>query len=61
VDAVKSLNQNSVLNDASSHLKSETNESLIEIAGGLLGDFLNPTYVSQDEDELWKKKRKLRR
>ncbi|WP_379968450.1 relaxase/mobilization nuclease domain-containing protein [Epilithonimonas sp. UC225_85] len=61
VDAVKSLNQNSVLNDASSHLKSETNESLIEIAGGLLGDFLNPTYVSQDEDELWKKKLKLRR
>ncbi len=60
-DAVKSLNQNSVVNDASNHLKSETNESLIEIAGGLLGDFLNPTYVSQDEDELWKKKRKFRR
>jgi hypothetical protein len=60
-DAVKSLNQNSVVNDASNHLKSETNESLIEIAGGLLSDFLNPTYVSQDEDELWKKKRKLRR
>ena len=60
-DAVKSLNQNSVVNDASNHLKSETNESLIEIAGGLLSDFLNPTYVSQDEDELWKKKRKFRR
>lgn len=60
-DAVKSLNQNSVINDASNHLKSETNESLLEIAGGLFGDFLNPTYVSQDEDELWKKKRKLRR
>jgi hypothetical protein len=60
-DAVKSLNQNSVVNDASNHLKSETNESLIEIAGGLLGDFLKPTYVSQDEDELWKKKRKLRK
>ncbi|SUX43977.1 relaxase/mobilization nuclease domain-containing protein [Chryseobacterium indoltheticum] len=60
-DALKSLNQNSVINDASSHLKSETNESLIEIAGGLLGDLLNPTYVSQDDDELWKKKRKLRR
>lgn len=60
-DALKSLNQNNVINDASNHLKSETNEILIEIAGGLLGDFLNPTYVSQDEDELWKKKRKLRR
>ncbi len=60
-DLVKSLSQSNVKNDASNHLKSETNESLLEIAGGLFGDFLNPTYVSQDEDELWKKKRKLRR
>ncbi|MBH1959952.1 MAG: relaxase/mobilization nuclease domain-containing protein [Flavobacteriia bacterium] len=60
-DAVKSLNQNNINNEASNLLKSETNESLIEIAGGLLGDFLQPTYVSEDEDELWKKKRKLRR
>lgn len=60
-DRVKSLSQINVNNDASNHLKSETNESLIEIAGGLFGDFINPTYVSQDEDELWKKKRKLRR
>ena len=60
-DLVKSLSQSSVNNDAGNPLKKETNESLIEIAGGLLGDFLNPTYVSQDEDELWKKKRKLRR
>lgn len=59
-DAVKSLNQNSAINDASNYLKSETNESLLEIADGLLSDFLNPTYVSQDEDELWKKRRKLR-
>jgi hypothetical protein len=58
---VRSLSQSSIKNDVSNHLKSETDESLIEIAGGLLGDFLNPTYVSQDEDELWKKKRKLRR
>lgn len=60
-DAVKSLNQNNINNEASNLLKSETNESLIEIAGGLLSDLLNPTYVSQGEDELWKKKRKLRR
>ena len=60
-DLVKSLSQNSVNNDASNHLKSDPNESLIDIAGELIGDFLNPTYVSQDEDELWKKKRKLRR
>jgi len=58
---VTSLSQSSIKNDVSDYLKSETNESLIEIAGRLLGDFLNPTYVSQDEDELWKKKRKLRR
>lgn len=60
-DLVRLLSQSSVNNDASDYLKSATNGSLIEIAGGLLGDFLNPTYVSQDEDELWKKKRKLRR
>ncbi len=60
-DLVKSLSQSSIKNDVSDYLKSETNESLIEIAGGLLSDLLNPTYVSQDEDELWKKKRKLRR
>lgn len=60
-DLVKSLSQNSVDNVVSNYLKSETNESLVEIAGGLIGDFLNPTYVSEDEDELWKKKRKLRR
>lgn len=58
---VKSLSNSIVNNDPGNHLKSETDESLIEIAGGLLSDFLNPTYVSQEEDELWKKKRKLRR
>ena len=55
-DMVKSVSQNIVNN----HLKSETNESLLDVTGGLLGNLLNPTYVSQDEDELWKKKRKLR-
>lgn len=60
-DIIKSLSQSIINNDTNNHLKSEKNESLIEIAGGLLGDFLNPTYVSQDENELWKKKRKLRR
>lgn len=58
---VRSLSHSTINNDAGYYLKSETNESLIEIAGGLLSDFLNPTYVSQDEDELWKKKRKLKR
>ncbi|MBV6879138.1 relaxase/mobilization nuclease domain-containing protein [Epilithonimonas sp. FP105] len=58
---VRSLSHSTINNDSGNHLKSETDESLIEIAGGLFGDFLNPTYISQDEDELWKKKRKLRR
>lgn len=58
---VKSLSQNIVKNDVGNTLRSETNESLIETAGGLLVDLLKPTYVSQDEDELLKKKRKLRR
>ncbi|MFC0343765.1 relaxase/mobilization nuclease domain-containing protein [Epilithonimonas hispanica] len=60
-DLGKLLNKNNEINNQNTHSDSETNESLIEIADGLLGDFLKPTYVSQDEDELWKKKRKLRR
>jgi len=58
---VRSLSNSIVNNDPGNHLKSETDESLLEIAGGLLSEFLNPTYVSQEEDELWKKKRKLRK
>lgn len=58
---VNSLSQNNVKNDAATHLKAEPNENLIETAGVLLGDFLKPTYVPQDEDELWKKRRKLRK
>ncbi len=60
-DLGKSLNNNNEINNQNTPNESATNESLIEIAGGLLGDFLKPTYVSKDEDELWKKKRKLRR
>ncbi|SUX44492.1 relaxase/mobilization nuclease domain-containing protein [Chryseobacterium indoltheticum] len=60
-DLLKSLSQNSVINEIGDVLRSEKNESLIEIAGDLLEDLLKPSYVAQDEDELWKKKRKLRR
>lgn len=60
-DLGKLLNKNNEINNQNTHSESATNESLIEIAGGLLDDFLKPTYVSQDEDELWKKKRKLKR
>ncbi len=59
-DLGKLLNKNNEINNQNTHSESETKESLIEIAGGLLGDFLKPTYVSQDEDELWKKKRKIK-
>ncbi len=60
-DLGKLLNKNSEINNQNTHSESATNESLIEIAGGLLGDFFKPAYVAQDEDELWKKKQKLRR
>lgn len=60
-DLGKLLNKNNEINNRNTPSESATNESLIEIAGGLLDYFLKPTYVSQDEDELWKKKRKLRR
>lgn len=60
-DLGKLLNKNNEINNQNTHGESATNESLIEITGGLLDDFLKPTYVPVDEDELWKKKRKLRR
>ncbi|RXM40436.1 relaxase [Chryseobacterium sp. CH21] len=52
---INSLSQNNVKNDDATHLKAEPKESLIENAGVLLGDFLKPTYVPQDEEELWKR------
>ncbi|MCG2792864.1 MAG: relaxase/mobilization nuclease domain-containing protein [Weeksellaceae bacterium] len=36
-------------------------DSILQIAGDLLEDVLKPSYVSPQEDELWKKKRKTRR
>ena len=38
-----------------------TTDTLKEIAGEMIEDFLKPNYVSQQEDEWWKKKRKMRR
>ena len=49
------------INNYDGHSKSDTNESVIEIAGELLKDLLKPTYVAQnDDEELRKKKRKSR-
>ena len=38
-----------------------TKDTLQKIAGEVIEDFLKPNYVSQQEDEWWKKKRKMRR
>lgn len=38
-----------------------TTDTLQEIAGEVIEDFLKPNYVSQQEDEWWRKKRKMRR
>lgn len=62
-DLVKSMTGNEELkhiNNYDGHSKSETSESVIEIAGELLKDFLKPTYVAPDDEELRKKKRKSR-
>lgn len=53
-EAVKNANKNEI------HSKSETNESVMGIAGDLLKDFLKPSYVVENDDEPWKKKRKSR-
>lgn len=62
-DLVKSITGNEVMNNNDNyeiHPKSETSESVIEIAGELLKDFLKPTYVAPDDEELRKKRRKSR-
>ena len=41
--------------------ESTTKDSITEIAGELIDDFLKPNYVSHQEDNWWKKKRKIRR
>ena len=38
-----------------------TKDTLQKIAGEAIEDFLKPNYVSQQEDEWWRKKRKMRR
>lgn len=63
-DLVKSITGNEAMKNNNKYeidSKSETSESVIEIAGELLNDLLKPTYVAQNEDEEpWKKKRKSR-
>ncbi|AZI54750.1 hypothetical protein EIB75_05565 [Epilithonimonas vandammei] len=62
-DLVKSMTGNEEvkhINNYDVHSKSDKTESVIEIAGELLKDFLKPTYVAPDDEELRKKKRKSR-
>ena len=46
---------------ASSFSRSENNEKILEIAMDAVEDILKPNYVSQAEDEWWKKKKKFKR
>ena len=47
--------------DFTTTVKSTTIDTLQEIASEVIEDFLKPNYVSQQEDEWWRKKRKMRR
>ncbi|MBT2620624.1 relaxase/mobilization nuclease domain-containing protein [Chryseobacterium sp. ISL-6] len=53
-EVTKNINNNAIPS------KSAKNESVIEIAGELLEGLLKPSYVAQNDDEIWKKKRKSR-
>lgn len=62
-DLIKSITGNEEMKNNNKYeidSKSETSESVLEIAGELLKDFLKPTYVANNDDELRKKKRKSR-
>ncbi|WP_193813319.1 hypothetical protein [Kaistella flava (ex Peng et al. 2021)] len=50
-----------IIVNSSNVLGATTKDTLQEIAGEGIDDFLKPNYVLQQEDEWWKKKRKSRR
>jgi len=56
----KSMSENSEMNNQNIQPQSSSKESVAEIAGELLEELLKPNYVAQNDDELWKKKRKSR-
>ena len=56
----KSMSENSELNHQNIQPKSPSKESVAKIASELLEELLKPNYVAQNDDELWKKKRKSR-
>ncbi len=59
-DLTKSISDNGEMNHQNIQPKSLSKESVAEIAGELLEELLKPNYVAQNDDELWKKKRKSR-
>lgn len=56
----KSMSENSEINSLNTQPKSLSNENLSKIASEFLEDFLKPSYVAPNDDQLWKKKRKSR-
>lgn len=59
-DLTKSMSGISEMNNKNIQPKSSSKESVAEIASEFLEELLKPNYVAQNDDELWKKKRKSR-
>lgn len=63
-DLIKSITGNEEMKNNKKYeidSKSEINGSVLEIAGELLKDFLKPTYVAQNDDEKFRKKKRKSR
>ncbi len=64
VDLVQSMIESKStksINSYANSTKSTAGESVIEIAGELLKDFLKPTYIAQNDDEEFRKKKRKSR
>ncbi|WP_076605679.1 relaxase/mobilization nuclease domain-containing protein [Epilithonimonas tenax] len=59
-DLIKEMSKNFEINHLNTIPRSVTNDSTVEIIGELLEDLLKPTYVAQNDDEPWRKKKKSR-
>ena len=51
---------NSEMSNSNTQLKSPKKEGIAEIASEFLEEFIKPNYVAQNDNQLWKKKRKSR-
>jgi len=62
-DLMKTIMENGVIKNINNYdvsSKSKADETVMDIVEKLLEDLLKPSYVVQNDDELWKKKRKSR-